>query len=232
MARTKATDLDALLAPLGGAGQPPLNPRDVAAVSLGSVAPRVTATVRGWLKDRGFPVPVEAGVDHLVPIPNRTLRPEEVGVDRLLNAYEIKHRFGGPAVVIDAGSAITLDVVDRDGAYLGGAIAPGIRMCFSALHEHTALIPLLAPMSGDPPLIGRSSEEALSAGILRGVAGMVAHLLVQYREALGKGTMGILTGGDADQIAPLLPDVVQPLRSLPSITLDALARFARAVGAA
>ena len=83
-------------------------------------------------------------------------------------------------MVIDAGSAITLDVIDHDGAYLGGAIAPGIQMCFRALAEQTALIPLLAPMEGEPPLIGRSSEEALSAGILRGVADVWAPFALNF----------------------------------------------------
>ena len=126
--------------------------------------------------------------------------PQEVGADRLVDAVAGVARYGSPLVIVDFGTAITLNVIDAGPVYLGGAIAPGLMTSMEALFGRTAKLPkvgLEAPSS----VIGRTTIESIQAGILYGNAGLVDSLVRRIWKELGRATPVISTGGLASAVA-------------------------------
>ena len=140
---------------------------------------------------------VGAEVD--LPMKVRTDRPAETGVDRILNVAAAFEQMGKACVVVDAGSAITVDCCDDQGTFLGGAIAPGVSMQLDALKEKTARLPRV---DLEPPAepFGRSTEEAIRHGVYYGIRGMVKELVENYATELGFWPDIIATGGDAPKL--------------------------------
>lgn len=138
--------------------------------------------------------------------------PEAVGADRIANAVAAVATYGAPAVVVDFGTATTLDAISAGAAYIGGAIAPGLEISIGALYAKTARlspVPLTAPSSP----IGNSTTQSLQSGIVYGYAGLVDGLVDRFRKELGPETCVIGTGG-------LAPVVVPHARSVQHIDLD------------
>jgi type III pantothenate kinase len=127
-------------------------------------------------------------------------KPESIGPDRLANAIALAYMHGAPGIVIDFGTAVTFDILSADKCYIGGVIAPGLRLMTDYLHERTALLPrvdLREPTSA----IGQSTEEAILAGAAIGYRGMVKGILEALKKELGIQDAHILaTGGDAEWI--------------------------------
>ncbi|MGG5808371.1 type III pantothenate kinase [Falsiroseomonas sp. CW058] len=141
--------------------------------------------------DWGFAIRVEA--------------PHEVGADRLLNALAAHHRYQGPLVVIDFGTATTFDVVAKDGAYLGGVIAPGINLSIEALHRAAARLPRIG-IGRPQAVVGRNTVAAMQSGIYWGYVGLIEGIVGRIR-AEQEGEAGghlkvIATGG----LAPLFAE--------------------------
>lgn len=122
------------------------------------------------------------------------------GQDRLLNALAAFHLRSQACVVVDAGTAITVDFVDGAGTFVGGAIAPGLRLALDAMHRGTAALPAveLAPAEAAP--FGKSTREAMLSGVTYGARGMVRMLTERYAEAYGAYPLVIATGGDAHML--------------------------------
>src|SRR5436190_20628250 len=120
-------------------------------------------------------------------MPLRYDNPREIGPDRLANAVAGFERLGGPCVIVDFGTAVTHDIVSREGEYLGGVIFPGVEISLEALSERAAA---LFKIDLTPPrgLIGKSTVEAIRAGILYGYAAMVDGILARLRAELGPDT--------------------------------------------
>ncbi|MGB0580789.1 MAG: type III pantothenate kinase [Limisphaerales bacterium] len=148
--------------------------------------------------------------------------PETIGPDRLANAIAAKARLGTPTVVVDFGTAVTFDVVNRRGNYVGGIIAPGIAAMTDYLHEKTALLPRIQIVEPEK-VIGFSTEAAMLSGAVHGYRGLVRELLHKLKEELDVAELNVLaTGGYADLIAKDLSEI----QSVdPHITLDGLRRF-------
>lgn len=148
-------------------------------------------------------------------------RPATIGPDRLANAVAARQRFGAPVVVVDFGTAVTFDVVNARGDYVGGIIAPGLAAMTDYLHEKTALLPrirLRAPRS----VIGRSTREAMLAGAVIGYRGLIRELLREVRRALGARRLPVVaTGGCAALLARQIPEITTVASEL---TLDGLRR--------
>jgi type III pantothenate kinase len=125
--------------------------------------------------------------------------PKEVGADRICNAIAVFEKYGGPAIVVDFGTATTFTVVSADGDFLGGAIAPGVGISMDALAELAQLrrVELVRP----PSIIARSTVTALQSGILYGVVGQVEELIDRIRRELGGRAVTVATGGWAELIA-------------------------------
>ncbi|UCC61218.1 MAG: type III pantothenate kinase [Dehalococcoidia bacterium] len=126
--------------------------------------------------------------------------PREAGADRIVNAAAAHSLYEGPLVVIDFGTATTLDAVSREGDYLGGAIAPGIAISAEALFEYAAKLPrveLVRPQKA----IGRSTIAAMQSGIIFGYVGLIEGIVDRMKKELGGSVKVIATGGLADVIA-------------------------------
>jgi len=140
------------------------------------------------------------GRDLDLPIQVKTASPAETGVDRVLNIAAAYEQMGKACVVADAGSALTVDVCDDTGAFLGGAIAPGAGMMLTALHERTAKLPLVPLEPVANPGIGRETKQAILQGVHTGIRGMVKELVESYATELGSWPDLIATGGDAEKL--------------------------------
>lgn len=125
--------------------------------------------------------------------------PKEVGADRICNAIAVYEKYGGPAIVVDFGTATTFSAVSADGDFLGGAIAPGIGISVDALVEHTAQLPRVE-FSKPKSVIGRSTVTAMQAGILYGFVGQVDEIVRRMRAELGGRATTTATGGWAELI--------------------------------
>jgi type III pantothenate kinase len=144
--------------------------------------------------------------------------PDEVGADRLLNALAAHEQYKGPLVVVDFGTATTFDVVDADGAYLGGVICPGINLSIEALHQHAARLPRIG-IGRPQSVIGRSTIPAMRSGIYWGYVGLIEGLLVRIEAEFGQKLKAIATGG----LAPLFAEGTVKLTTIdPDLTLDGL----------
>ena len=131
----------------------------------------------------------------------RTDDPHELGADRLVNAIAAYTELGGPCIVVDFGTAITFDVVSGDGAYLGGLIAPGVEISMDALAKEAAKLPKI-DLAKPRSLIGKSTTEAIRAGVIYGFAAAVDGLVEQLKAELGNHAPAIATGGAAERITP------------------------------
>jgi len=172
-------------------------------VAVSVSAARLEA-VRGALRAR---LPV-VGRDLPIPIDNRTERPRETGADRLCAALAARRRARGPAVAIGLGTAVTADAVDAAGAFLGGAIAPGLRSAAAGLAAAAPRLPFADLDPGDAAFPGGTTGEALRAGHLLGFAGLVDRLAEEALRAAARGRRRrapvFLHGGDAPAVAPFL----------------------------
>lgn len=175
-------------------------PSDITEAVICSVSPPLIPSFRE-LCQRYFkinPLIVEAGIKTGVSI--LLDNPREVGPDRIVNAVGGHHLYGGPLIVIDLGTATTFDVVSEKGDYLGGAIAPGIRIATDALFQRTARLPrveLVRPKH----VIGRDTISAMRSGILYGYVGLIEGLVGRIQQELGTKARVIATGGYADLLA-------------------------------
>jgi type III pantothenate kinase len=147
------------------------------------------------------------------------LEPERVGADRVANALGAHLGYPGPAIVVDFGTATNLDVIDADGAFLGGVIAPGIQTAAAGLASRTALLPSVAVGFPEAPF-GRTTVESMQIGLYQGAAVMVDGLVERIRGSWETDARVVATGGLAVQIAARCAtvDVVDP-----DLTLNGIA---------
>jgi type III pantothenate kinase len=191
---------------------------DVNAAVIGTVVPAALYHLRRLCRDWFSVEPIIARAALEWGFPIKIDNPDEVGADRLLNALAAHHRYGGPLVVIDFGTATTFDVVDKDGAYLGGVIAPGINLSIEALHQAAARLPRIG-IGRPQSVIGRSTIPAMRSGIYWGYVGLIEGLLVRIETEFGEPLKAIATGG----LAPLFAEGTTKLATIdPDLTLDGL----------
>jgi type III pantothenate kinase len=191
---------------------------DIERAMIGTVVPAARYHLRKLCRDwfDVEPIIAQASLDWGFEI--RVDTPDEVGADRLLNALAAHHKYHGPLVVIDFGTATTFDVVDHDGAYLGGAIAPGINLSVEALHQAAARLPRIG-IGRPQSAIGRSTIPAMRSGIYWGYVGLVEGLLNRIEAEFGEKLKSIATGG----LAPLFSEGSPRLTTIdPDLTLDGL----------
>jgi len=193
---------------------------EVHAVILCSVVPKTLRTLKDSLAQLWPSIqPVTVGETFTVPLTNRYLPPEQVGQDRLVNAYAALQMTGQPALIVDFGTAITIDLLTPDGAYAGGVIAPGVEISLDALSQRTAMLPrieLAAPLS----VLGRDTVSSMRSGLLYGFASLCDGLVTRIREEQRLATCPVIaTGGYATLIAEHCRTVT---RVEPNLTLQGL----------
>jgi type III pantothenate kinase len=147
--------------------------------------------------------------------------PDTIGADRLANAVAVKHHFGAPSVVVDFGTAVTFDVVNKKGKYVGGIIAPGLNAMTDYLHEKTALLPRIT-IREVSAVIGKNTEQAMLIGAVHGYRGLIRELVGELKRALKCPRLPVVaTGGYARLMSSKLPEVtaVEPLLTLEGLRL-------------
>lgn len=161
-----------------------------------------------------------------LPLAVNVLEPDRVGIDRLLNAVAV-NRLGGvqrPTIVIDAGTAITVDVV-ADGVFEGGAISPGLSISLAALHGGTSSLPKLSAenLNERPDPVGKSTEMAISAGVFWSFVGGVRQLIELQAASLDQRPNIVVTGGGSEPLVSALNAHGDAARRVPHLTLAGIA---------
>ncbi len=139
--------------------------------------------------------PYIIGKDIRVPIKNLYRKPQQVGQDRLVNAYAGVVFYGSPLIAVDFGTAITFDLISKDKEYLGGMIFPGLQISLDVLAQRTALLPKIK-LNRPKEFIGRDTESSILSGVVYGAAAMTDTLTERLKEKIGRNTKVIGTGGN------------------------------------
>ncbi len=189
-------------------------------VIIASVVPTVMYTLINAIRKYVGVKPLVVNRDIDTGLVNKYDNPKEVGVDRLVNAVAAVKRFGTPLIIIDIGTAMTFDVIDKEGAYLGGAIFPGIKVAMEALFQKTSKLPrvdIVRPAKA----IGTNTVMSMQSGAVRGYAGAIEGTVKEMREEIegGEHCRVIATGGMGrmmKQYCSCITDVA------PELTLEGL----------
>jgi type III pantothenate kinase len=199
-----------------------LDAADVDRIVISSVVPPLDGALE-YLGREYFdvePLFVTPGLVHDMPVLYEP--PTDVGSDRIVNALAAREFYGKPAIVVDFGTATTFDVIDADGAYMGGTIAPGIGISADALTRRAARLPRV-DVARPETVIGRTTVGSMQAGIFYGYVDLVGGLVRRLAEELGAQPVVIATGGWAPVISPACPQIqhVDPQLTLSGLRLIA-----------
>ncbi len=187
-------------------------------VALSSVVPPLTPVFGKMSQNYFHAVPLIVTSDLDTGLTFRFDQPQEIGADRIVNAAAAYARYGGPIIVVDFGTAITFCVVTEEGEYLGGAIAPGVRISADALAQRAAKLSSVE-LTLPKGVIGHNTASSVQSGLIYGFAGMVDGLVRRIKLHLGKECRVVATGGQAALIAPV-SETINEVRDL--LTLEGL----------
>ncbi len=206
----------ALLAPLFAAMK--LEPAAIDAMVLSSVVPSVTRWLGTMARERLGVEPILVTMDLELGLRALVDNPREVGADRLANTVAAFARYGGPAIVIDFGTATNFDVVSTQGDFLGGAIAPGLSVSLEALTGRAARL-FTVELAMPDRAIGTNTATNIQSGVVLGYLAMLEGMIERIRGELGTDAPVIVTGGYAELFADSSPLITHHDRDL---TLDGL----------
>ncbi|HNB52413.1 MAG TPA: type III pantothenate kinase [Anaerolineales bacterium] len=194
------------------------SPADLTGVVMASVVPTLTSRIMEACKRYlgQDPLNVDAGVKTGVRVLYDP--PRAVGADRICDAAAVQHLYGGPACVVDFGTATTFNAITKEGDYLGGAIAPGLGIAADALFQRAAKLNRV-DIARPPSVIGKNTPHAIQSGLFFGYVGLVEGMVARFRADLGTDMKVIATGGLSEIIAPETP-VIDHIA--PWLTLDGL----------
>ncbi|HEY0075600.1 MAG TPA: type III pantothenate kinase [Abditibacteriaceae bacterium] len=194
---------------------------DLRGVAISSVVPSLTPQAARFARDYIQCEPLVIGPDTDTGLINDYDRPREVGADRLVNGLAAWKKYGA-VVVVDLGTATTIDAVSHDGHYLGGAIAPGIGISTDALFQAAARLPRVE-ITAPPCALGTNTVHSMQSGIVFGYAGLIKELVARCSREVeardGNKVTVLATGGLAELIAPLV-DSIQHIEA--ELTLEGL----------
>lgn len=194
--------------------------KDITGISLASVVPPLTGRViqacEEYLKQK--PLVVDTGIKTGIKI--RYEDPRAVGADRVCDAVAVMKLYGGPACVVDFGTATTFNAITKDGEYLGGAITAGINLAAEALYTRAAKLPRI-DLQLPPSVIGRNTIHAMQSGLLFGYVSMVEGMVTRFKNELGDDMKVIATGGLAEVVAKetKVIDIISPWLTLEGLRL-------------
>jgi type III pantothenate kinase len=199
---------------------------------LASVQPTVAAQLAQFFERLGWSTLRQLTWRNL-PLKARVELLERVGIDRLLNAVAANHlrEPERPAIVVDLGTAGTVDLVASDGVFEGGAILPGMALAAQALHSGTSALPSLDPATFEEPVaaVGKNTSEAIAAGLYWGMVGALGELIERIGRECPSAPRLFVTGGAAPQIVHHLAVAGEPARHVPHMVLSAIRLVAEQV---
>ncbi len=205
-------------------------PPTVQGFLAGSNPVEIGRVKQNWPGD--WPTPVHVGfVAETFPLKFQLPDPNKAGIDRLLNAVAANclRDPSEAALIVDSGTATTVDAVSQDGEFLGGAILPGFELCARALHHYTALLPLipLDKLPAGPAAVGTNTRAAMQSGLYWGQVGAVKELLEQSgRLYKFENPLVLITGGGGSLLIPEIPEA----RWVPHFSLQGLALLVSTLG--
>jgi len=196
-----------------------ISPERMDGVILSSVVPPLTPLFEELSETYFHCLPLIVAVEIETGLTIKYTNPQEVGSDRIVNAAAAYRRYGGPIIIVDFGTATTFCAVTPEGEYLGGAIAPGLRISAEALYARTAKLPKIE-LARPKSAIGQDTVTSMQAGLIFGYAGLVDELVRRIQHELGRECFVVATGGLAGLIAPE-SRTIREVR--PHLTLEGLA---------
>ncbi len=201
-----------------------LKPADITDAIIANVVPAATYDLRGLCRRYFECEPLLVGEPDVdLGLKVEVDNPEEVGADRLVSAVGARDTYDGPLIIIDFGTATTFDVVDGEGSYRGGVIAPGINLSLEALHRAAAQLPRVA-VKRPKKVIGTGTVLAMQSGIYWGYVGLIEGLVRRIAGEFGSEMTVIATGG----LAPLFAEATEVIQHLdPDLTLRGLCTIHR-----
>lgn len=191
---------------------------EVEASIIGSVVPEITDTLERAVELAFGAAPLVVGPGIKTGVPILYENPREVGADRIVNAVAAYALVDQAVIVVDFGTATTFDVVSPKGEYLGGVIAPGIRIAADALFSRAAKLPRVE-ITKPPRVVGRNTVNSMQSGIVYGYVGLVDGMVARIRDELGYPLEVVATGGLARLVEPL-SETIQHVEEY--LTLDGL----------
>ena len=175
---------------------------DIEDAVICSVVPSVTTSLCAAISKLFSIVPLVIGPGVKTGLNIKIDNPAQLGADLAVGAVAAIHEYTMPCVVIDMGTATTISVLDRNGAFLGGSIAAGVRLTLKALSQNTAQLPEIS-ISAPVKVIGTNTADCMRSGLIYGTAAMLDGLLLRIEEELGETPTIIATGGLSKDIIPL-----------------------------
>jgi type III pantothenate kinase len=192
---------------------------DLTGACVASVVPSLDEPLETACRRYLHQAPLVVNTKIKLGITNRYKKPEEVGADRLVNAVAAHALYRKAVIVVDFGTATTLDCVSVNGDYLGGAICPGLESAGEWLATHTAKLPHVAFRSAPTHAMGRTTKESLQSGLFYGYIGLVEGLLKRLAQEMEARPVVVVTGGLASLMGPHLS---WPSEINPNLTLEGL----------
>lgn len=175
---------------------------DIDGAIISSVVPPLTETLKTAVKKIIGIEPYVVGPGIKTGIDIKTDNPKGVGSDMIVDAVAATEEYGAPLIIIDMGTATTMSVIDKNKTYLGGMIAPGVRVSMEALVSKTSQLNKVS-LDAPPKAIGRNTIDCMKSGLVMGAAGMIDSFIERMEAELGCKTTVIATGGLASTVIPL-----------------------------
>jgi len=179
-----------------------VKPEDIEGAIISSVVPQVLNSVKTALKKLTGMVPLVVGPGLKTGLNIKIDNPAQVGADLVVGCVAALREHKAPLIVIDMGTATTMIVVDRTGAFIGGSISPGVKISMDALTDRTALLPGLQ-LDAPKQAIGRNTIDCMRSGIMLGTACMLDGMVERMEAELGQKATVVITGGIAKFVAPM-----------------------------
>jgi type III pantothenate kinase len=183
-----------------------LKAESLQSVIISSVVPPLTPVFQNLSQDLLKINPMVVGPGLKTGMPILYENPQEVGADRVVASVAAFEKYGGPAIIVDFGTATTFDVISKDGEYLGGSIAPGIQIAAEALYLKTAKLPRIE-IKKPKNAIGRTTVTSMQSGLYFGYIGLISNIIDEISKELGEDIKIIATGSFASQIYPDLASI-------------------------
>ena len=187
-------------------------------IVVASVNPDIESLFYKFLGKKYKTKILKIGKEIKLRIPTLVENPQTVGIDRLLNVLAAYRRTQTSTIVIDFGTAITIDIVSKKGEFQGGLILPGIKTSAYALNRQTALLPKVE-IKRPKKIIGKNSEDAIKAGIYYGTVGSVNYIIKELKRVYGDLEYTVATGGDAKILKKEIPEID---KFIPRLTLEGI----------
>ena len=200
-----------------------VEPETVTGAILGSVVPPLSAVLRAAVALACGVTPLQVGPGVKTGLPIRCDDPASVGADLISAAAAVQQQFGGPAIIADLGTATNLILLDKTGAFAGGAIVPGAALALEALAAGTAQLPRVA-LETPRSAIGKNTVDCMRSGAVFGHAALLDGMIARFRSEIGGETPVYATGALADAI---LPHCATPVTHIPDLVLRGLYRIYR-----